>query len=195
MQQYNKNMNIEKTKIEGVCVCTPKVHDDERGFLMETYRQDLFIKCGVIEIFVQDNHAKSLVRNTVRGLHFQWHPPSAKLMRVTAGRAFLVAVDIRKNSPTLGQWIGIEADAENKKQLYAPAGCARGYQTLSDNCEVQYKCSAFHNKAGEGEIAWNDPDIAIDWPIKESPLLSARSRDTGSFQEWLKNPLSEFLTF
>ena len=188
-------MNIEPTRIEGVYVCTPKTHDDERGFLMETYRQDVFIKGGITDIFVQDNHAKSLVRNTVRGLHFQWHPPSAKLMRVTKGKVFLVAVDIRKNSPTLGQWVGIEADTENKKQLYAPAGCARGYQTLSDDCEVQYKCSAIYNKDGQGEIAWDDPEIAIDWPIKEPPFLSARSKETGSLQEWLKNPFSEFLTF
>ena len=188
-------MTIEPTSIRDIYIITPDVHEDARGFLMENYRQDLFAKKGITDMFVQDNHAKSFARNTVRGLHFQWSPPSAKLMRVTQGRAFLVAVDIRKGSPTVGQWVGIEADAENKKQLYAPAGCARGYQTLSDACEVQYKCSAFYNKAGQGEIAWNDPDIAIDWPIKEPPLLSERSKNTGSLQDWLKNPLFNYLTF
>ncbi len=183
-------MNIEPTKLAGVFVCTPKVHEDERGFLMESYRKDVFAAAGIIDDFVQDNHAMSHVRNTVRGLHFQWEEPAAKLMRVTQGVAFLVAVDIRKNSPTLGQWVGIEASVENKKQLYAPAGCARGYQTLTDLCEVQYKISALYNPEGLGEIAWNDPDIVVDWPIKDEPFLSPRSKNTGSFKDWLANPNS-----
>lgn len=190
-----KAMKIEATKIPGAFVCTPEPHNDERGFFMETYRQDIFAKAGIPDIFVQDNHALSKVRNTVRGLHFQWQPPSAKLMRVTRGKVFLVAVDIRKGSPTFGQWVGIEADAENKKQLYAPAGCARGYQTLTEDCEVQYKQAAFHNPIGEAEIAWNDPEIGIDWPIKEPPLLSERSKNAPSLQDWIKNPLSDFVVF
>lgn len=184
-------MTIEPTKIQGVYICTPKAHVDERGFFMETYRQDLLAKAGITDIFVQDNHARSLVRNTVRGLHFQWNPPVAKLVRVTRGSAFLVAIDIRKNSPTLGQWVGIEASAENKKQIRVPIGCAFGYQTLTDECEVQYKCSATYNSSGEGEIAWNDPEIAIDWPIKDPPLLSAHCRGAGSLQDWLKSPAAE----
>lgn len=187
-------MTIKATEIKDVFIITPLVHEDERGFLMETYRQDILAEAGITDIFLQDNHGKSLVRNTVRGLHFQWNPPAAKLMRVTRGSAFLVAVDIRKNSPTFGQWVGIEASADNKKQLYGVAGCARGYQTLTDDCEVQYKVSALYNPAGLGEIAWDDPDIAIDWPIKEPPLLSARSKNTGSLKEWIKSPLSEFVT-
>lgn len=188
-------MNIEPTSIRDVYIITPHAHEDERGFLMETYRQDIFAKAGITDVFVQDNHARSHLRNTVRGLHFQWDPPAAKLMRVTQGSAFLVAVDIRKNSPTLGQWVGIEASAENKKQLYAPAGCARGYQTLTDGCEVQYKVTGLYNLEGLGEIVWNDPEIAIDWPIKEPPLLSARSKNTSSLQDWLKNPHSDFVTY
>lgn len=184
-------MNFEKTKIEGVYVVTPKVHEDDRGFLMESYREDAFLAAGITESFVQDNHARSKVRNTVRGLHFQWNPPAAKLMRVTQGSAFLVAVDLRRNSPTLGQWVGIESSAENKKQLYAPASCARGYQTLTDNCEVQYKVSALYNPEGLGEIAWNDPDVAIDWPIKETPFLSERTERGTSFKDWLADPKSE----
>ncbi len=181
-------MIITPTKIEGVYVCTPKLHEDERGFLMEAYRKDTFAAAGIKDEFVQDNHAYSRARNTVRGLHFQWEPPAAKLMRVSRGTAFLVAVDIRKDSLTLGQWVGIEASAENHLQLYAPPGCARGYQTLTDDCEVQYKISALYNPDGLGEIAWNDPDIGIDWPIKEAPFLSPRSEGTGSFKEWLASP-------
>lgn len=184
-------MNIEPTPIRDIYVITPNVHEDERGLLMETYRADIFAKVGITDVFVQDNHSRSRVRNTVRGLHFQWDPPAAKLMRVSNGSAFLVAVDIRKKSPTLGQWIGIEASAENKKQLYAPAGCARGYQTLTDDCEVQYKISAFYNSQGLGEIAWDDPDVAVDWPIKEQPFLSARTQKGSSFQNWLKDSRSE----
>lgn len=184
-------MTIEPTKIAGVYVCMPTVREDERGFLMESYREDVFAKAGILERFVQDNHGKSHVRNTVRGLHFQWNPPAAKLMRVIAGSAFLVAVDLRKNSPTLGQWVGIEASAENKKQLYAPASCARGYQTLEGNTEVLYKVSAFYNPEGLGEIAWDDPDIAIDWPIKETPMLSARTKIARPLKEWLADPKSD----
>ncbi len=188
-------MIIEPTAIRDVYIITPDSHEDERGFLMESYRQDIFAQNGIHDVFVQDNHAKSLSRNTVRGLHFQFSPPNAKVMRVTQGSAFLVAVDIRKNSPTLGKWIGIESSADNKKQLYAPAGCARGYQTLTDNCEVQYKCSALYNTDGLGEIAWDNPEIGIDWPIKEVPFLSPRSKNTGSLQDWLKNPLSDSLMY
>ncbi|MCR4311605.1 MAG: dTDP-4-dehydrorhamnose 3,5-epimerase [Candidatus Taylorbacteria bacterium] len=188
-------MTIEPTKIQGVYVCVPKVHEDERGFFMESYRQDFFSEAGITDVFVQDNHARSMVRNTVRGLHFQWHPPIAKLVRVTRGKAFLVAVDIRKNSPTLAQWVSIEASEENKKQFYVPAGCAFGYQTLTDDCEVQYKCSATYNPEGEGAIVWNDPEIGIDWPIKDPPLLSKHSKEAGSLQDWLSDSRSEFAIF
>ncbi len=187
-------MTIEPTKIKDVYVCTPNIHEDERGFFMETYRYDVFSASGIPDVFVQDNHVRSPKRNTVRGLHFQWRPPTAKIMRATRGVVFLVAVDIRKNSPTLGQWVGIESSAENKKQLYAPAGFARGYQTLTDDCEVQYKCSDFYDPQGVSEIVWNDPSIGIEWPIKELPLISARSSGAGSLEDWLKNPASEFFS-
>lgn len=185
-------MTLEPTKIPGVYVCTPKVHEDERGFFMETYRQDILAEAGITTTFVQDNHARSQRRNTVRGFHFQYDPPIAKLVRVTQGSAFLVAVDIRKGSPTVGRSVGIEVSAENKKQLYVPIGCAFGYQTLTENCEVQYKCSALYNPAGEGAIAWNDAQIAVDWPIKEPPLLSAHSKSAGSLKDWLENPHAGF---
>jgi len=180
-------MTIAPTKLPGVFVITPNVHEDNRGFLMESYRKDLLAGVGITDDFVQDNHARSLVRNTVRGLHFQWSPPAAKLMRATRGAAFLVAVDVRKNSPTFGEWFGIESSEDNRVQLYAPAGCARGYQTLTDTCEVQYKVSALYNPEGQGEIAWNDPDISIDWPIKEPPFLSPRTEHGTAFKEWVND--------
>lgn len=186
-------MNIEPTTLEGVYVITPEAHTDDRGFFMESYRQDVLKDAGIEAVFVQDNHSRSLVRNTVRGLNFQFDPPMAKLMRVSRGSAFLVAVDIRKDSPTLGKWFGIEASEDNKKQLYAPAGFARGIQTLSDICEVQYKCTAFHNGSGEGEILWNDPAIGIEWPIKETPLLSERNKNAPTLKDWLLKPESDLL--
>lgn len=185
------NMVIEPTEIEGVFVVTPTVHTDERGFFMESFRADAFESKGLPTHFVQDNHSRSVPKNTVRGLNFQFDPPMAKLMRVTRGSAFLVAVDMRKNSPTLGKWVGIEATEENKKQLYAPAGFARGFQTLTENTEVQYKCTAFFNQAGEAEIAWNDPTIGIAWPLAGEPLLSVRAAQAPSFKEWLSKPESD----
>lgn len=184
-------MTIEPTNIQGVYVCTPKIHEDDRGFFMESYHADVLLEVGITDVFVQDNHARSSARNTVRGLHFQYDPPIAKLVRVTRGTAFLVAVDIRKNSPTLGQWVSVEVSEDNKQQLYVPIGCAFGYQTQTNDCEVQYKCSATYNPEGEGAIVWNDPEIGIDWPIKDAPLLSKHSSEAGSLQDWLKNPASE----
>jgi dTDP-4-dehydrorhamnose 3,5-epimerase len=186
-------MTIEPTDIEGVYVCTPTVHGDERGFFMESFRADRFEQAGIHETFVQDNHSRSTTKNTVRGLNFQYQPPMAKIMRVTRGSAFLVAVDLRKNSPTLGKWVGIEANEDNKKQLYAPGSFARGFQTLTEVCDVQYKCSAFHTAEGEAEIAWNDPDIGIDWPLGGEPLLSERSQKAPSFKQWLLRPESDLL--
>jgi dTDP-4-dehydrorhamnose 3,5-epimerase len=184
-------MKIEPTSIAGAFIITPDIHEDERGFFMESFRADAFEQAGITETFVQDNHSRSTTKNVVRGLNFQWQPAMGKVMRVTRGSAFLVAVDLRKNSPTLGKWVGLEASEENKKQLYAPGSFARGFQTLTDLCDVQYKCSAFHNAQGEAEIAWNDPDIAIDWPLKDEPILSERSRTAPSFQVWLARPESD----
>lgn len=188
-------MNIEKTNISGVFVVSPKVYGDNRGFFMETYRRDLFAESGISDLFVQDNHSFSAQKNTVRGLNFQFKLPMAKIMRVTRGAAFLVAVDLRKNSPTLGQWFGLEVSAENKKQLYAPAGFARGFQTLTNDVEVQYKCSEYHNDEGEGAILWNDLDVNIDWPVKEEPILSERNRQAQTLKEWLSRPESENFKF
>ncbi|HUD03994.1 MAG TPA: dTDP-4-dehydrorhamnose 3,5-epimerase [Candidatus Paceibacterota bacterium] len=188
-------MKIEKTPLRDVYVITPDVHEDARGFFMETYRQDLFKKAGITDVFVQDNHSRSTQKNVVRGLHFQWEPQMSKCMRVTKGSAFLVAVDLRKGSPTLGKWFGIEASEDNKKQLYAPASFARGFQTLTDVCDVQYKCSAFYNPETQGEIAWDDKHINVDWPIKDIPLVSERNKKLPSFNDWLDRPESHIFQY
>ena len=149
---------------------------------------------GIHESFVQDNHSKTNVKYTIRGMHFQWEPPMGKLMRTTRGSAYLVAVDVRKGSPTLGKWFGLQSTEENKKQLYAPAGFARGFQTLSDICEVQYKSSGFYNKSGESEIAWNDPQVAIKWPAPPT-LLSPRDEKAQVLAAWLERPESNFFQY
>ncbi|MDB5238018.1 MAG: dTDP-4-dehydrorhamnose 3,5-epimerase [Candidatus Kaiserbacteria bacterium] len=188
-------MRFESAPLRDVFVITPDAHVDERGFFAETYRRDEFVAAGIADTFVQDNHSLSVRRNTVRGLHFQWDAPMAKLMRVTRGSAFLVAVDLRKGSPTLGKWFGIEASEENKKQLYAPASFARGFQTLTDMCEVQYKCSAVYNPDAQGEIAWDDNQIGIDWPITDTPVVSEKNMLSPSFTEWCERAESDLFRY
>jgi dTDP-4-dehydrorhamnose 3,5-epimerase len=183
-------VEIEKTPIEGVIVVKADVFEDERGFFMEVFRKDQFVELGLPWNFVQLNHSAS-VRNVVRGLHFQWEPPMGKLMRVTTGAAFLVAVDIRKNSPTLGEWFGIEASAKNKIQLWAPACFARGFAVLSDYAEIQYLCTGIYGPTGESGILWNDPKIGIDWPVKD-PILSEKDRKAQTLAQWLKRTESSY---
>src|SRR5580692_10107497 len=145
--------------------------------------------CVLAPQFVQDNHSGS-VRGVLRGLHFQWEPPMGKLMRVTRGTAFLVAVDIRKGSPTLGKWFGSEISAESRKQIWAPAGFARGFCTLSDFAEIQYKCTGIYNGKAESGIRWDDPEIGIRWPIADVQL-SEKDRKAQTFKQWLASPESE----
>ncbi len=182
-------LRIQSTHLNGVVVLKSDVFEDARGFFMETFRADQFAEFGLPVNFVQDNHSRS-ARNVLRGLHFQWDPPMAKLMRVTYGAAFLVAVDIRKGSPTLGQWFGIECSADNKLQVYAPAGFARGFCVLSDFAEVQYKCTGIYNPKAESGIRWNDPAIGIRWPVAE-PLLSNKDAHARTLEEWLAAPESD----
>ena len=127
----------------------------------------------------------------LRGLHFQWEPPMGKLMRVPLGAAFLVAVDIRKNSPTLGRWFGVEVSAENRRQVWAPAGFARGFCVLSEVAEIQYKCTGLYSNYAESGIRWDDPKIGIEWPIKD-PVLSAKDQKAQTLEDWLKTPESDF---
>jgi dTDP-4-dehydrorhamnose 3,5-epimerase len=164
----------------------PEAFQDSRGFFMETYREDQFKALGLPYHFVQDNHSRS-AKGVVRGLHFQWDPPMGKLMRVSLGAAFLVAVDVRKESPTLGKWFGIEATAENRRQVWAPAGFARGFCVLSEAAEIQYKCTGMYNSKAESGIRWNDPQIGIDWPVRE-PSLSEKDRTAQSLEDWLARP-------
>lgn len=173
----------------GVVVLVPKVLGDDRGFFMETYRADNFREFGLPTEWVQDNHSRSS-KGVLRGLHFQWDPPMSKLMRVTSGVAFLVAVDIRKGSPTLGQWFGLEVSADNKKQVYAPYGFARGFCALTDACEVQYKCTGLYNPGAESGILYNDPEIGIEWPLREV-LVSGKDANAQSLKQWLASSLSD----
>src|SRR6202140_1583627 len=149
-------LRIESQPLNGVCVLAPQVFQDERGFFTEVFRADQFKALGLPTEFVQDNHSRS-VKGVGRGLHFQWEPPMGKLMRVTVGAAFLVAVDIRKGSPNLGQWVGVEASAGNRRCVWAPAGFARGFCALSEGTEIQYKCPGLYNGHAESAIRWNDP--------------------------------------
>lgn len=184
---------IEKTPIRDVIVVKPEVFGDHRGFFCEVYRQDKFRELGLPDTFVQLNHSGS-AKDIVRGLHFQWEPPMGKLMRVTRGTAFLVAVDIRKGSPTLGKWFGTEASSENRLQVWAPAGCARGFCVLSDYAEVQYLCTGIYSNKAESGIRWNDPAIGIEWPTK-NPILSQKDETAQTLAEWLKRDESTFFTY
>ena len=182
-------IKIESRPLDGVAVLVPQVFEDVRGFFMETFRTDQFKAWGLPTEFVQDNHSRSK-EGVLRGLHFQWDPPMGKLMRVTYGAAFMVAVDIRKGSPTLGRWFGLEVSASNKKQVWAPAGFARGFCVLSDFAEIQYKCTGLYNSRAESGIRWNDPEIGIDWPIK-NPELSEKDRNAQLLKQWLDSSTSE----
>jgi dTDP-4-dehydrorhamnose 3,5-epimerase len=181
-------IRIESRHLNDVVVVVPEIFQDSRGFFTETFRADQFEALGLPTAFVQDNHSGS-ARGVVRGLHFQWDPPMAKLMRVTVGIAFLVAVDIRKGSPTLGRWVGIEASAQNRKMVWASAGFARGFCALSDNTEIQYKCTGVYNSKAESAILWNDPEIGIQWPLTDV-IVSEKDRNARQLADWLDSPES-----
>jgi dTDP-4-dehydrorhamnose 3,5-epimerase len=184
---------VESRHLDGVVVLVAEVFGDDRGFFMETYRADQFSALGLPREFLQDNHSRSR-RGVIRGLHFQWDPPMGKLMRVTAGAAFLVALDIRKGSPTLGKWFGIEASDENRRQVWAPPGFARGFCALSEWADVQYKCTGVYNPKAESAIRWNDPELGVQWPVAH-PLLSSKDRAARTLAEWLNSPESDLLKY
>ena len=184
---------IEGEYLNGVKVIRPNIFEDERGFFMEVYREDQFAAHDLPTRFMQENQSGS-VKGVIRGLHFQWEPPMGKLMRVIVGTAFLVAVDIRKGSPTLGEWIGLEASATNRKQVWAPAGFARGFCVLSEAAEIQYLCTGIYNNQGESGIMYSDPDIGIDWPV-DDPILSEKDRHAQTLKEWLQRPESDHFSF
>lgn len=186
-------LEIESIHMGAVVVLKSEFFQDDRGFFVEEFRADQFKELGLPYQFVQENHSGS-VKNVLRGLHFQWDPPMAKLMRVLSGTAFLVAVDIRKNSPTVGQWYGTEISSDERRQLFAPAGFARGFCVLSDYAEIQYLCTGVYNPQGESGIRWNDPNVGIDWPVKD-PILSGKDEKAQLLNEWLETENSNNFTF
>ncbi|MEK5399587.1 dTDP-4-dehydrorhamnose 3,5-epimerase [Paenibacillus sp. FSL K6-2859] len=168
-------MKITETELQGIRIIEPSVFSDHRGWFMETYSEEIFRKHGVSLNFVQDNHSYSANKGTLRGLHYQLNPKAqTKLVRCTRGSIYDVAVDIRKGSPSFGQWFGIELSAENKKQLLIPQGFAHGFMTLVEDAEVQYRVDEFYSPECDGGILWNDPSIGIEWPIDVVPVLSAK---------------------
>ena len=176
-------MNIIETTLPEVLIIEPKVFGDARGFFFESFNQrDFDAATGTHYSFVQDNHSRSR-KGVLRGLHYQIQQPQGKLVRVVRGAVFDVAVDIRKDSPTHGQWVGEILSAENKKQLWIPAGLAHGFVVLSETAEFLYKTTDYYAPQHERCIAWNDPDLAIDWPIDGQPLLSAKDAAGAAFRE------------
>lgn len=169
-------MNVVQTTLPGVLILEPKVFGDDRGFFYESYNRRLLASiAGITEDFVQDNHSRS-ARNVLRGLHYQIRQPQGKLVRVIAGEVFDIAVDIRKSSPTFGKWAGVNLSAENRRMLWIPAGFAHGFLVLSDYAEFLYKTTDYWAPEHERCIAWNDPDLAIAWPLAGEPVLSAKDQ-------------------
>ena len=168
-------MKVIETHLDGVVVIEPRVFGDHRGWFMETYSESTFKEAGISLEFLQDNQSFSATKGTLRGLHYQLSPKAqSKLVRCTCGEIFDVAVDIRKGSPTFGQWYGIVLTAENKKQLLVPKGFAHGFMTLTDDVEVQYKVDELYAPDCDRGIIWNDPAIGIEWPIDIKPVLSGK---------------------
>lgn len=169
-------MQVIETRIPDVKIIKPQVFADERGFFMENWNVRAFVEAGIDATFVQDNHSRS-VQHTLRGLHYQL-PPHAqgKLVRVTRGEVFDVAVDIREGSPTFGQWVGQILSEENQLQMWVPPGFAHGFYVTSDSADFQYKCTEFYAPKHERCIRWDDPVLGIDWPLGESPLVSEKDQ-------------------
>ena len=168
-------MKFTPTSIPDVVLIEPDVFGDERGFFMETWHAGKFAAAGLAQTFVQDNHSRSR-RGTLRGLHYQLSQPQGKLARVIAGEVFDVAVDLRRHSPTFGRWAGVNLSAANKKMLWVPPGFAHGFYVLSEEADFLYKCTAFYAAEDERVIRWDDPELAIAWPLRpgELPRLSPR---------------------
>jgi dTDP-4-dehydrorhamnose 3,5-epimerase len=167
-------MRAIPTDLPGVIVVEPVVHRDSRGFFLETYHARRYREAGIPATFVQDNHSRSM-RGTVRGLHFQVRRPQGKLVRALFGEMYDVAVDVRRGSPTFGRWVGAHLTAENFRQIYVPPGFAHGFCILSEVGEVEYKCTELYDPEDELGIAWNDPQVGVQWPVAE-PLLSAKDK-------------------
>ena len=172
-------ITVTPCDIEGLYVIEPTVFKDERGYFVETYNQNDMKEAGLDIVFVQDNQSMS-TRGVLRGLHFQKQFPQGKLVRVVRGKVFDVAVDLRSDSKTYGKWFGVELSAENMKQFYIPEGFAQGFLVLSDEAEFCYKCTDFYHPGDEGGLAWNDPEIGVEWPLEEGVDLIISEKD----QKW-----------
>ena len=176
-------MNIIKTEIPDVLIIEPKVFGDARGFFYESFNQKVWReKTGIDAVFVQDNHSRS-ARNVLRGLHYQIRQPQGKLVRAIRGAVFDVAVDLRRKSPTFGRWVGTELSEENRRQLWIPVGFAHGFLVLSDVAEFLYKTTDYWAPEYERTIIWNDPDLAVAWPLQGEPVLSAKDAKGIAFKE------------
>lgn len=167
-------MRVTELALEGVRLIEPRVFRDDRGYFAETWRADRFAEAGLPDPFVQDNQSQSS-RGTLRGLHWQWRRPQAKLVRVLSGTIFDAVVDVRRGSPAFGRWLGVELAADPMRWLYVPIGYAHGFCVLSDVAVVEYKCSDVYDPGGESGLPWDDPSIAIAWPVA-APVLSPRDR-------------------
>ncbi|WP_462373817.1 dTDP-4-dehydrorhamnose 3,5-epimerase [Turicimonas muris] len=175
-------MIVEKTPIEGVLLVKPKVFGDKRGFFVETWQKKRYEEAGINLPFVQDNHSMS-TKGILRGLHFQKKHPQGKLVMVSQGEVFDVAVDLRKNSPTFGQWFGSLLTAENQHQLWVPPGMAHGFVVLSETAHFHYKCTDYYHPEDEGSIRWNDPEVDVKWPISFEPVVSEKDAKAPFFAD------------
>ena len=174
-------IEVEETKLDGVKVITPRVFSDTRGFFMESFNAREAEEAGLPTRYVQDNHSQS-PKGVLRGLHYQYPQWQAKLVRVTSGEIFDVAVDIRKGSRTYGRWVGVVLSAENKKQMFIPEGFAHGFVVLSDTADFLYKCTTLYEPSQDCCLMWNDPDIGVEWPI-DNPVLSERDKKGQRFKD------------
>lgn len=180
-------MNVVETAIPDLKIIEPRVFGDDRGFFLESWNRKTFAALGLDLDFVQDNHSRSAA-GVLRGLHFQNPDPQGKLVRVTAGRAWDVAVDLRRSSPCFGKWVGVELSAANKRMFWVPPGFAHGFVALEDGTDFLYKCVGFYEPANEHSLLWNDPEVGIEWPLEGlEPQLSGKDK--------LGKPLSEIEAF
>jgi dTDP-4-dehydrorhamnose 3,5-epimerase len=168
-------MNVTETALPGVKRLEPRVFEDARGFLLESWNRQTFAALGLEADFVQDNHSRS-IRGVLRGLHYQLHEPQGKLVRVVNGAVFDVVVDLRRSSPAFGQWTGTELSAENRRMLWIPPGCAHGFLVLSETADVLYKATAHYAPQWDRGIRWDDPAIGVRWPLAGPPILSDKDR-------------------
>lgn len=177
-------MQVIETAIPDVKIIEPKVFGDDRGFFFESFNLNAFReKANINDNFVQDNHSRS-PKHVLRGLHYQIRQPQGKLVRVVSGEVYDVAVDIRKSSPTFGQWVGVILSATNKRMFWVPKGFAHGFLVLSDHADFLYKTTDFYDPTSERSIIWNDPDLAIEWPLNgSSPILSAKDQNGAKFKQ------------